>query len=59
MSDLNKVEEFTKLKLSSEVDLIGKMAYIPIRFWWKKIKIYINFSKLQYLQNTKASTIFI
>jgi hypothetical protein len=25
-NDLDKVEEFTKLKLSSEVDLIGKMT---------------------------------
>jgi octaprenyl-diphosphate synthase len=36
--DLNKVEEFTKLKLLSEVDLIGKMANYQLRSGGKKLR---------------------
>ena len=36
--DLNKVEEFTKLKLSSEVDLIGKMANYQLGSGGKRLR---------------------
>ena len=36
--DLNKVEEFTKLKLSSEVDLIGKMASYQLGSGGKRLR---------------------
>lgn len=37
-NDLNKVEEFTKLKLSSEVDLIGKMALYQLNSGGKRLR---------------------
>lgn len=36
--DLNKVEEFTKLKLSSEVDLISKMALYQLSSGGKRLR---------------------
>ncbi len=45
--DLNKVEEFTKLKLSSEVDLIGKMALYQLGSGGKRLRSILNFSKLK------------
>ena len=37
-NDLDKVEEFTKLKLSSEVDLIGKMALYQLGSGGKRLR---------------------